>query len=183
STLRRRIRAGHLPFNVKNGKYFLEDRSPVDLRKLKKEKELVGNKNDLNRDSFSLKKELVLTTEEQPLDADQPREAGDPENKNNNSGVFKPAAKKQEDPFFSIKSLKDPSFMLQQETLLLNKVVDSQKELYDRLEKKELKMSEQQDRIAELNTLVALLEKENKELKSLLYQEKEIEEWLEIKGY
>ena len=58
--------------------------------------------------------------------------------------------------------------------------MDSQKELYSQIEKKEEKINEQQNQIADINTLVALLEKENKELKSLLYQEKEMEEWLEL---
>ncbi|MCY4321449.1 MAG: hypothetical protein OXC37_03465 [Bdellovibrionaceae bacterium] len=171
STLRRRIRAGQIPFSFKMGKYFLEDRSPVDLKK-----EMGTNKKDLS--PSSLKKELGLGVEYSEID--QKRESGDQENKDNETEVFKAVpAKKKTSP--SIKSLKDPSFMFKQETFFVNKVVEAQKELYEHLEKKELQISEQQNRIAELNTLVALLEKENKDLKSLLYQEKEIEEWLEVK--
>ncbi|MDE0119437.1 MAG: hypothetical protein OXM55_05460 [Bdellovibrionales bacterium] len=181
STLRRRIRAGQIPFSFKMGKYFLEDRNLVDL---KKEKEIVGNKSDLSISPFSLKKEIILAEEGSPLEVEQQREPYSQENKNNKkTEVFKSATKKQEGRPLSNKSLKDSSFMLPPEDLFLNKVVDAQKELYERLEKKELKIGEQQNRIAELNTLVALLEKENKELKSLLYQEKEMEEWLEIKDH
>ena len=70
---------------------------------------------------------------------------------------------------------------LNTESSLLDKLMDIQKELYEKIEIKELKILEQQNQIADLNTLVALLEKENKELKSVLHQEKEIEEWLELK--
>ena len=67
------------------------------------------------------------------------------------------------------------------EHFLLDKLMDVQKKLYEKIEAKELKILEQQTQIADLNTLVAFLEKENKDLKSVLHQEKEIEEWLELK--
>ena len=64
---------------------------------------------------------------------------------------------------------------------ILDKLMDVQKKLYEKIETKELKILEQQNHIADLNTLVAFLEKENKDLKSVLHQEKEIEEWLELR--
>ena len=64
---------------------------------------------------------------------------------------------------------------------LLDKLMNTQQTLYKKLEQQDLKLQEKTEEIMQLNTLVALLEKENKELKNLLYQEKEIEEWLEIK--
>lgn len=64
---------------------------------------------------------------------------------------------------------------------LLDKLMDVQKKLYEKIEAKELKILEQQNQIADLNTLVTFLEKENKDLKSILHQEKEIEEWLELR--
>ena len=67
------------------------------------------------------------------------------------------------------------------EHFLLDKLMDVQKKLYEKIEAKELKILEQQTQIADLNTLVAFLENENKDLKSVLHQEKEIEEWLELK--
>ena len=67
------------------------------------------------------------------------------------------------------------------EHFLLDKLMDVQKKLYEKIEAKELKILEQQTQIADLNTLVAFLEKENTDLKSVLHQEKEIEEWLELK--
>lgn len=67
------------------------------------------------------------------------------------------------------------------ESSLLDKLMDVQKKLYDKIETKELKIFEQQNQIADLNTLVGFLEKENKDLKSVLHQEKEIEEWLELR--
>ena len=64
---------------------------------------------------------------------------------------------------------------------VLDKLMDVQKKLYEKIEAKESKILEQQNQIADLNTLIAVLEKENKELKSTLHQEKELEEWLELR--
>ena len=59
-------------------------------------------------------------------------------------------------------------------------VADMQKDFLQTIEQKDKKISKQKDQIADLNTLTALLEKENQSLKSLVYKEKEMEEWLEI---
>jgi len=75
---------------------------------------------------------------------------------------------------------KTPSASLP-ENSLFNKLMESQKEFYRQVEQKEMKISELQNKVMDLSTLVALLEKENKELKALLHQEKEMEEWLELK--
>ena len=55
-----------------------------------------------------------------------------------------------------------------------------QKDFLQKIEQKDTEISKQKDQIADLNTLTAILEKENQSLKSLLYREKEMEEWLEI---
>ncbi len=165
STLRRRIRNGQFPYSLKFGKYFLEDQSPAALNKRQKAKQKkIGkpgshfNPDDKKR-TFSQDPSASFSAVMQQLKPEE-EEVGehmtDRRAKDDLSAVF----------------LKDPSFLL--------KMMDSQKELYSQIEKKEEKINEQQNQIADLNTLVALLEKENKELKSLLYQEKEMEEWLEL---
>ena len=155
STLRRRIRTGQIPFNVKCGKYFLEDQIPAVLKKLKTTKQNNGKKTDYN------KKEVISKiVEDKVVDSFFPEKQWKEGEKN-------------------IKT--DSISKLPSEGSLLDKLIDSQKELSSRIERKDLKINEQQNQIADLNTLVALLEKENKELKSLLYQEEEMEEWLELK--
>ena len=72
---------------------------------------------------------------------------------------------------------KEPDFASSQ--AVLSKLVDSQRELLKQVEKKDEIINLQKDKIADLNTLTAFLEKENRELKSLLHEEKQIEEWLE----
>ena len=59
-------------------------------------------------------------------------------------------------------------------------VADMQKGFLQKIEQKDTEISKQKDQIADLNTLTTILEKENQSLKSLLYREKEMEEWLEI---
>ncbi len=49
----------------------------------------------------------------------------------------------------------------------------------ERLMEKDQKILKQQDEISDLKTLLALLEKENRDLKSILHQEKELADWLE----
>ena len=73
--------------------------------------------------------------------------------------------------------LKDSGFASSQ--AVLSKLVDSQRELLKQVEKKDEIINLQKDKIADLSTLTAFLEKENRQLKSLLHEEKQIEEWLE----
>lgn len=154
STLRRRIRTGQFPFSIKFGKYFLEDQSPAILGKLK-----VTPQSNTKKTDFNKKKIISKAAKNKPVDSCVPEKQWEEREKN-------------------IK--KDPFSILPQKSSLLDKLMDSQKELCSQIERKDLRINEQQNQIADLNTLVALLEKENKELKSLLYQEKEMEEWLEI---
>ena len=158
STLRRRIRAGQFPYNLKFGKYFLKDQSPATFNK----KQKVTKRYNKEMRFASVRKKLkpqspsFISSNEQ-LENEVVKDVKSGKSKNDLSSAL----------------LRDSSF--------LAGLMDSQKELYSQIEKKEKKISEQQSQIADLNTLVALLEKENKDLKSLLYQEKEMEEWLEMK--
>ena len=169
STLRRRIRARHFPYNLRLGKYFLKDQSPVTLSKQQNamQKKVSERKVSFNSDEKKVVSQMLesqipssfLSTTTKQLKPGREEAAKNIENKKSKDDL-------------SVLLLKDHSFLI--------KLMDSQKELYSQIEKKEEKINEQQDQIADLNTLVALLEKENKELKSLLYQEKEMEEWLEL---
>ena len=69
------------------------------------------------------------------------------------------------------------SFMLQ-DKILINKLLDTQKLLQEQITQKDQQIFEQQSQLSDLKTLVALLEKENEQLKSIVYQEKELEDWL-----
>lgn len=154
STLRRRIRAGQFSYSLKFGKYFLKDQSPDTFSK--KQKVTKRDNKEIRFNSGKKKFESQSSSFEQLKDeAVKDIESG----------------KSKNDLLSAL--LKDSSFLV--------RLMDSQKELYSQIEKKEKKISEQQSQIADLDTLVALLEKENKDLKSLLYQEKEMEEWLEMK--
>ena len=140
STLRRRIRSGQLPFNIRFGKYFLKDQSLGSLKEIKEEIKKSESTTSVKNKGDSRKKDAIQ----------------------------KDIIQKE------IKSVGT-------EHSLLDKLVDVQKKLYEKIEAKELKILEQQTQIADLNTLVAFLEKENKDLKSVLHQEKEVEEWLELR--
>ena len=179
STLRRKIRAGKLYFSFKNGKYFLKDQ---DLTKLKKSKSFSKEVSqadrkysvldDLNNVSSVNKDEQPSKAFSQKNDSDREKTATQKQKKNESFKSFSKIREDKKDSF---------SLDLLKQNVLLNKIADSQKELLKQVTLKEVKITEQQNRIMELNTLVTLLEKENTELKSLLYQEKQMEEWLEIK--
>lgn len=164
STLRRRIRSGQFPYSLKLGKYFLEDQSPAALNKRQNAKQKKIGKSESDFSPGDKKKALS-----------QAPSASFP-------GVMQQLKREREaeGAILDRRSKDDLSTFLLEDHSFVHKVMDSQKELYSQIEKKEEKINEQQNQIADLNTLVALLEKENKELKSLLYQEKEMEEWLEL---
>ena len=172
STLRRRIRAGHFPYSLRLGKYFLKDQSPVTLSK---QQNAMQKKVSERKTSFNSDEKKVVS---QMLESQIPSSFLSTTTKQLKPG--REEAAKHIENIENKKSKDDLSVLLQKDHSFLIKLMDSQKELYSQIEKKEEKINEQQDQIADLNTLVALLEKENKELKSLLYQEKEMEEWLEL---
>ena len=173
STLRRRIRADQLVFSLKFGKYFLRDQNLASLKKLKTKKKQNSNKHEL--DFISDKKKT--TSENEGADFVLHTKHYEDTSKKENT-VF-PGSEGIGTKTVDFK--KSSSSDLLEEKALVNKLMDSQKEFFRQIEKKEIKINEQQNKVADLNTLVAILEKENKELKSLLYQEKEMEEWLELK--
>lgn len=188
STLRRKIRTGKLAFSLKNGKYFLKDQNLISLKQSNSFS--ASHKEDLSTSSVTEYSKLDNSGSQNISSVDEAQQKYEASNQRSvnisdtkeNSTVFK--NKKIKEKQISKKSGKINSSTntdLVKENFLLNKMVDSQKELLKQIEFKEKKVTEQQNRIMELNTLVALLEKENKELKSLLHQEKEMEEWLELK--
>ena len=64
------------------------------------------------------------------------------------------------------------------ENSFINKLLNTQQELYQLLKQKDNKIKNLQIQISDFNTLVELLEKESSQLKSQLEQEKKIEDWL-----
>ena len=60
----------------------------------------------------------------------------------------------------------------------IDKLLITQQELYRLLAEKDKKIESLQTQISDFNTLVALLEKENSQMKSQIEQEKKLEEWL-----
>ena len=157
STLRRRIRAGQLSFSLKFGKYFLKDQSPVSLKKIKVYK--ADNQKKYSQDEKQNVSELKSSDKalSVPKTADKELFVKGPGNTKKASPVSLP------------------------ESSLFNKLMESQKAFHRQIEQREMKINELQDKVMDLSTLVTLLEKENKELKALLHQEKEMEEWLELK--
>ena len=152
STLRRRIRDGFLNVRLESGKYFLKDEGF--------EKPSLKHKSSLMEGSFSpsaLKPPAPLPT--------LPSE-----------GV----AEKERGPGTAVRraGMEKVYTALQQNETLLHQVLHSQKTLKTQAHEKDKILYQLQNQLADLKTLVALLEKENKELKSLLYQEKEMEDWL-----
>ena len=131
STLRRRIRAQIIPVKIKEGKYFLQDKTPQAE---------VGGEEKAATFKPLLKNKHFLTQS------------------------FKEEDKKTSSP--------------QDKQSVMNKMLDSQAEFYKLLAAKDKKIENLQTRIDELNTLTALLEKDNKELKAGLEREKKLEEWL-----
>lgn len=195
STLRRNIRAGKLPFSFKQGKYFLKDQSLVSLKHLKSfssRKEVLSTSFVKNLDRSGLNvsnsQETVSTNGEQQQSETPSRANTDTAEKKEILPTFKNKKINPEKTLEHSKMVADMSAsdsrkksFSSTEDSFLDKVMSYQKEFLRQIELKEIKILEQQNQIVELNTLVALLEKENKELKSLLYQEKDMEEWLELK--
>lgn len=195
STLRRNIRAGKLPFSFKQGKYFLKDQSLVSLKHLKSfssRKEVLSTSFVKNLDRSGLNvsnsQETVSTNGEQQQSETPSLANTDTAEKKEILPTFKNKKINPEKTLEHSKMVADMSAsdsrkksFSSTEDSFLDKVMSYQKEFLRQIELKEIKILEQQNQIVELNTLVALLEKENKELKSLLYQEKDMEEWLELK--
>ena len=195
STLRRNIRAGKLPFSLKQGKYFLKDQSLVSLKHLKSfspRKEALSTSVVKNLDRSGLNvsnsQETVSTHgEQQQLETPSRANTATSEKKEilstfKNKKIKTEKTLEHSKPVASmLESDSREKFVSPTEDSFLDKVMSYQKEFLRQIELKEIKFFEQQNQIVELNTLVALLEKENKELKSLLYQEKDMEEWLELK--
>ena len=67
---------------------------------------------------------------------------------------------------------------VQRQGSFIDKLLNTQQELYRLITQKDKKIENLQSQISDFNTLVALLEKENSKLKNQLEQEKKIEEWL-----
>ena len=197
STLRRNIRAGKLPFSLKQGKYFLKDQSLVSLKHLKSfspHKEVLSTSfvKNVNRSGLNVSNsQKTVSTNVEQQQSEIPSHANtDATEKKEILSTFKNKKIKQEKTLEHSKTVagmsesdsREKSFSVSPtEDSFLDKIMSYQKEFLRQIELKETKIFEQQNQIVELNTLVALLEKENKELKSLLYQEKDMEEWLELK--
>ena len=64
------------------------------------------------------------------------------------------------------------------ETSFIDKLLNTQQELYQLLKQKDNKIKTLQIQISDFNTLVELLEKENFTLKNQLEREKKTEEWI-----
>ena len=62
---------------------------------------------------------------------------------------------------------------------VLDQFLISQRDLYKQLELKDQKITDLQNQLADLQTLTALLEKENKQLKALSKQEQALEDWFD----
>ena len=62
---------------------------------------------------------------------------------------------------------------------VLDQFLISQRDLYKQLELKNQKITDLQNQLADLQTLTALLEKENKQLKALSKQEQALEDWFD----
>lgn len=155
STLRRKIRTKQLPYNIKFGKYFLKDQNLEDSKIIKtnqsKKDNYILNQNKITQEEKSVQKQINVK--------DIPS--------------YKPI-----NSSYSYTS-KEVSFLSQQVSFL-DQIKEMQKDFFKQIEKKEEKLAEQKDKISELNIFINLLKTENKELKSLLHQEKNIETWLEL---
>ena len=214
STLRRRIRARQIAFQLKDGKYFLEDQIPENIKQHSKSR----SDNPENSHQLEDQKEMwsdsakghtvknhtakkQYETWGRTARANQLKnqfEIWDRIEKNNQlKNQYKThsdntKSHKVENNIAKSNQLKNPftersekpiSEEVFKESRSLNRdlgdnVPSSKADLYQQITQKEIKLQEQENIIMDLNTLTALLEKENKVLKSLLYQEKDMEEWL-----
>ena len=152
STLRRRIRCGQVDTQFHSGKYFLKDESLESLLKTKRASAVTKkNKTDLKNISSTAKN--FISTKEEALESKA----------KTFSSMSSFTQLKEKDNFFSF----------------IQQFMEIQKKLYQKLEVKELQIQKLQDKVMDSNTLIALLEKENKELKSVLYKTEKMEDWLE----
>ncbi len=150
STLRRRIRSGQLVVHLKNGKYFLKDRSLKDLKKLK--------------DSITAESTTDLVSD--PASESLPYRS-----KNLKTSV-------EED--FKLEPVKLDSVKLDQGgSPVVDKLLESQMKLCQQLELKDRQILDLQNKLMDFRTLCALLEKENKQLKSISQREQVLEDWLD----
>lgn len=125
STLRRRIKMGHIIFRLNGGKYFLKDLKLKEIPASKSHKITAQDKIESKSQHSRQTDSLILTAK--------------------NWEAF----------------------------------IASQRELYRQLELKDQKISNLQNQLRDLQNLLTLLEKENKELKSLSIHEQHLEDWLD----
>jgi len=193
STLRRRIRKGQISVDFKFGKYFIKDQSPKEniLKEIKKTTEVSNLEKKSSYDFLNNEKKVNFQAQYEKMNMQDQAIAN----------------KKNIEPYAQYKTKQDENLILQKNPLddiakkdtsqgdtsqkqneknissitsILNKFISSQELFYEQIKKKEEKIFEQHEEIIDLRTLVNILEKENKDLKSLLHKEKEMEEWLEM---
>lgn len=153
STLRRRIRKGFLNVRLESGKYFLKDE---DFEK-------INSKYSSSLSGPHLPLPALKPPPSSPVLQDLSAEERE---KKGDSGR---GHQEEMDKIYTA---------LQKNGTLLHQLLHSQKNLQTKTHEKDKILYQMQNQLADLKTLVALLEKENRELKSLLYQEKEMEDWL-----
>ena len=187
STLRRRIRAGRLPVSVKAGKYFLPaSRAGINGNSAPPLYHDKVSKNVISSPAPRRSRHAV-TSEELGRVAIPPAVRGHRHAVTSEelSRVEIPPAVRGHRHAVTSEELGrvaiPPAVRGRGLEELVDKLTNAQELFCKQIEQKDKIISGQKDKIMDLKTLIALLEKENRELKSLLYEEKQMEEWLELR--
>ena len=197
STLRRRIRAGRLPVSVKAGKYFLpasragiNGNSAPPLYHDKVSKNVISSPAPRRSRHAVTSEELgrvaippavrgsrhTVTSEELSRVEIPPAVRG-----HRHAVTSEELGRVAIPPAVRGRVATSPAVRGRGLEELVDKLTNAQELFCKQIEQKDKIISGQKDKIMDLKTLIALLEKENRELKSLLYEEKQMEEWLELR--
>ncbi len=181
STLRRRLRQGQLSYQVKSGKYFLKDmafsqalasHSAMSTSPVSAKKPACGAS---SAPSHHISHHISHRTSHRT--SHMPSSIYEKETAKKTFTVKQPVQSLVRKPV--TQTLKKPLLKESQDSSFYLKILEFQKDFLHKLDKKDQKIAFLQEQIGDLQTLVALLEKENKQLKLLSKKEQTLNKWLD----